>query len=107
MSSRRDIVDLSTISLPTHQLFKPLVIVGPSGAGKGTLLSEITSKYDKFSFSVSHTTRKPREGEVNGFQYNFVSMERFQEMIKNDEFIEYCEVHSNMYGTTKSQISSI
>lgn len=71
--------------------FKPLVIVGPSGAGKGTLIAFITEKFpDKFGFSVSYTTRAPREGEVNGVAYNFVTMDKFKEMIANNEFIEHC-----------------
>ena len=67
------------------------MIVGPSGAGKGTLIAFITEKFpDKFGFSVSYTTRAPREGEVNGVAYNFVTMDKFKEMIANNEFIEHC-----------------
>ena len=81
---------------------------GPSGAGKGTLIDFLTSKFpDKFGFSVSYTTRQPRKGEVDGVQYNFVTVEKFKQMIANDEFIEHCEVHTNFYGTAKSQIAKI
>ena len=89
-------------------MYKPLVIVGPSGAGKGTLLTDITTNFkDKFGFSVSYTTRAPRQGEVHGVQYFFVTREDFQKMIDRNEFIEYCEVHTNMYGTAKTQITNI
>ena len=84
-------------------MYKPLVVVGPSGVGKGTLIKHITEKYpDRFGFSVSTTTRGPRPGEVNGVDYNFVSMDEFKAMIERDEFIEHCDVHSNKYGTTKA-----
>ena len=85
-----------------------MVVVGPSGAGKGTLVKVITDKFpDKFGFSVSYTTRKPREGEQDGVHYNFVEKAKFQEMIEQEQFIEYCQVHDNMYGTAKSQITKI
>ena len=88
--------------------YKPVIIVGPSGVGKGTLIDHLFSLYPhSFKFSVSFTTRKAREGEVNGVHYNFVTKEQFQEMIDKDDFIEWCWVHENMYGTAKSQIRSI
>ena len=84
------------------------MLVGPSGAGKGTLIDFLTSKFpDKFGFSVSYTTRPIREGEVDGVHYNFVTIEKFREMIANDDFIEHCQVHEKMYGTARSQISKI
>jgi|LauGreDrversion4_2_1035121.scaffolds.fasta_scaffold434398_1 hypothetical protein len=71
--------------------YKPLVIVGPSGAGKGTLIGKLTQKYpDRFGFSVSFTTRAPRAGEVNGVHYFFVDHDQFKAKIEGDEFIEYC-----------------
>ena len=82
--------------------------MGPSGVGKSTLINELTSKWpNSFGFSVSYTTRQPREGEEHGKNYFFVTQEEFQSMIDSDEFIEWCKVHSNMYGTAKSQIKSI
>jgi guanylate kinase len=73
------------------QEYKPLVIVGPSGAGKGTLIGKLTQKYpDRFGFSVSFTTRGPRNGEVNGVHYFFVDHDQFKAKIEKDEFIEYC-----------------
>ena len=91
-----------------ESLYRPCVINGPSGAGKGTLIKFLTDKYpEDFGFSVSYATRAPREGEVNGQHYNFVTVDEFKKMIEEDAFIEYCEVHSNFYGTAKSQIKSI
>ena len=88
--------------------FKPIIIVGPSGVGKSTLIKSLTEKHpNKFGFSVSYTTRAARPGEVHGKSYFFVSKEEFKKMIEKDDFIEWCEVHTNMYGTAKSQINSI
>ena len=76
---------------PTRIEFKPLVVVGPSGAGKGTLIKWLNEKFpEKFGFSVSYTTRAPRDGEMDGRDYNFVSMKKFKEMIAADEFVEHC-----------------
>jgi len=61
-----------------HKLYKPLVMVGPSGAGKGTLINELRKVHkDSFGFSVSYTTRKPRQGEKDGVDYFFVTKEEF------------------------------
>ncbi len=83
---------------------KPLIIIitGPSGAGKTTLLKYLPP--EKFYFSISHTTRSPRKGEINGKDYYFVSKEKFLEMVKNDEFLEWVEVFGTFYGTAKSEI---
>ena len=64
--------------LPARIAYKPVVFVGPSGAGKGTLITALMKKFpDKFAFSVSATTRQPREGEIDGVHYNFVTVEKF------------------------------
>ena len=77
--------------VPPRVEFKPLVVVGPSGAGKGTLIKWLNEKYPgKFGFSVSYTTRPPRNGEKDGVDYNFVTMEKFKEMIATDQFVEHC-----------------
>ena len=69
---------LGVDQLPTRTAYKPLVMVGPSGAGKGTLIEFMTSKFpEKFGFSVSYTTRPIRNGEVDGKHYNFVTKEKF------------------------------
>ena len=85
--------------------FRPLVILGPSGAGKGTLIKKLIERYpEHFSFSVSYTTRNKRVEEINGIDYNFVSNDVFQKMTSEGAFIEYGMIHGNMYGTTKIQI---
>lgn len=83
-----------------------LVVSSPSGAGKTTLCSRLRQEFPKLGFSVSYTTRKPRPGETDGVEYNFVTPERFQEMAAADEFAEYAMVHGNMYGTSARQVSA-
>ena len=82
--------------------------MGPSGAGKGTLIESFKAEYgEKIGFSVSYATRDPRKGEVNGVHYNFITKEEFEKMKENNEFIEWCPVHGNYYGTGKKQIEEI
>lgn len=77
-----------------------IVLSGPSGVGKGTVRKELFSQPDTaFEYSVSATTRLPREGEVNGIDYFFKSREEFEEMIKQDQLLEYAEFVGNYYGT--------
>ncbi len=78
-----------------------IVISGPSGAGKTTVCKEILKKLKNTVFSISVTTRKPRKGEINNRDYFFVSKEKFIEMIKKNQFIEWAIVHNNYYGTPK------
>lgn len=80
------------------------VISAPSGAGKTTLLRGVMSSLVKLKFSVSHTTRNPREGEVDGVDYHFVSKGTFQQMIATNMFLEHAEVHDNFYGTSHASI---
>ena len=82
---------------------KLIVISGASGVGKGTVLALAMEKRKDLSFSVSATTRDPRPGEVDGKHYFFISKECFEEMIKNDEFLEYDAHAANYYGTLKGQ----
>lgn len=78
------------------------VISGFSGAGKGTLVKEIFSTYEKeYSLSISATTRKPREGEVDGVQYFFIDREVFEQRIQENQFLEYAQYVDNYYGTPK------
>ena len=81
-----------------------LVVSGPSGAGKGTICKELLNKNNDIKLSVSATTRKPRNGEVHGVNYFFIEKEKFEEMIKNGEFLEYAQIYDNFYGTPKEAI---
>jgi guanylate kinase len=81
-----------------------LIISGPSGAGKSTICKCVMSNDSNLVFSISCTTRQPRKGEIDGIDYNFVSIEKFESLISNDAFIEYANVHGNYYGTLKSEI---
>ncbi len=82
------------------------VITGVSGGGKSTLISHIIKKYG-FSFSISHTTRKPREGEIDGKDYHFIDENKFKEMIEKEHFIEWAKVYGNLYGTSKGEIKKL
>lgn len=81
-----------------------VVISGPSGAGKGTLCKRLKSERKDLNVSVSATTRKPREGEVEGESYFFISEDEFIKKINNDEFLEYACVYGNYYGTPKKEV---
>ncbi len=78
-----------------------LVLSGPSGSGKGTVSQAILKKNKEIVFSTSVTTRTPRPGEVNGENYFFVSKNKFETMVENDELLEHAFVHTNYYGTPK------
>ena len=79
---------------------KFIVISGPSGVGKGTICNKLLNELNAW-FSVSTTTRKPREGEVDGINYFFVTKEEFEKRIKEGEFLEYNYYNDNYYGTSK------
>lgn len=82
-----------------------IVISGPSGAGKGTICNELLKSYgENLEFSVSVTTRKPRDGEFEGVNYYFKEKSEFVKMAENEEFIEYAKVHDNYYGTPKKYV---
>ena len=80
------------------------IIAAPSGCGKTSLVKSLIEDSNNLSVSVSHTTRKMRQGEIDGKNYHFVSKATFDKMIINKEFVEYAEVFGNMYGTTKKNI---
>lgn len=81
-----------------------IVVSGPAGSGKGTVLRELLSMSDDFALSVSATTRKPRPGEVDGVNYFYITREEFEENIKNDTLIEYTEYCGNYYGTLNDKV---
>lgn len=81
------------------------VISAPSGAGKTTLLKGVMSSLVRLTFSVSHTTRAPREGEVDGREYHFISRDNFKQMIAENKFVEHADVHGNFYGTSYASIT--
>lgn len=83
-----------------------IIISSPSGGGKGTLIREVLRTTPAIGYSVSYTTRPRREGETDGVDYFFVARERFDDLIEKQEFLEYAEVHGNLYGTAKSQVNA-
>jgi guanylate kinase len=80
-----------------------VILSSPSGAGKTTLV-KLLSKYKNFHISTSHTTRKPRPNEVENKDYYFVNNEKFEGLIKNEEFLEYARVFNHLYGTTRTPV---
>ena len=81
-----------------------IVLSGPSGVGKSTVIAELFAQRSNIYFSVSYTTRQPRGGEQDGVNYNFVSREEFERMIADDELLEYAEYVDNYYGTSMKLI---
>ena len=86
-----------TTGKSTGNLF---IISAPSGAGKSTLLERLIAEDARVAYSVSHTTRQPRAGEVHGKAYYFVDVPTFKQLIQEDAFLEWAEVHTNFYGTS-------
>ena len=78
-----------------------IILSSPSGAGK-TTLSKLLSKNKKFNISISYTTRKPRDNEINGKDYHFIKKENFKNLIKNNELLEHAKVFNHYYGTSRS-----
>jgi len=81
------------------------VVSSPSGGGKGTLIKRVLEVVPNLSYSVSYTTRAPRNGEVEGREYFFVNPNQFEEMVAAGEFLEWANVHGNFYGTAKRQLA--
>ena len=82
-----------------------LIVSSPSGAGKTTLTNALRANVANLLFSVSHTTRKPRNGEVHGREYYFVDRPEFEKLVQEDTFLEWAEVHDNLYGTSRAEIA--
>ena len=83
-----------------------LVLSSPSGVGKTTLTKKIQQKYPNFIISVSYTTRLPRSNEVDGVDYNFISVDQFKKLIEERKFYEFAKIFNNYYGTLKSYIDN-
>ena len=81
------------------------IIAAPSGCGKTSLVDALLKKSCNICVSVSHTTRKPRPEEVDGTNYHFISVNEFQEMIKDNKFVEFAEVFENLYGSSRQLIN--
>ena len=81
------------------------VVSGFSGAGKGTLMKALLEKHDNYALSISATTRKPREGEVHGREYFFLTVDEFEDLIAKDQLIEHARYVSNYYGTPRSYVA--
>jgi THO complex subunit 1 len=95
-------------SAPLEEDRRSIIIAGPSGVGKGTLVKMLLTKYPKvLEKKVSYTTRTPREGEVDGKDYNFITKEKHSMMRDADEFVEYNNFNGNDYGTTFKQVDAI
>jgi len=82
------------------------ILSSPSGAGKTTLTKKIAEENSNFSISISHTTRTARPNEINGKDYHFVSQEKFDLLIKNNNFYEYAKIFNNYYGTLKKPVTN-
>jgi guanylate kinase len=82
------------------------IITSPSGGGKGTLIREVLRSVPKVGYSVSFTTRSRRVGEEHGKHYYFVSREEFEKKVTEGEFLEWANVHGNLYGTSRAQVES-
>jgi len=83
------------------------VISGPSGVGKGTLRKELFKRIKGLTYSVSCTTRQPREGEQDGVDYKFINLETFTTYVEENKFLEWAKVHGNYYGTLESDVRKL
>lgn len=103
------------MSSKTKQLEEPVeaathtgilfVVSSPSGGCKGTLIQRVLKRLPNLSYSVSYTTRQPRDGEVDGREYFFVTQAQFSQMVERNEFLEWARVHSHLYGTSRNQVA--
>ena len=84
-----------------------VVLSSPSGAGKTTISKKIQQKFNNFKISISHTTRKPRANEVDAVDYFFITKDKFEKKIKNNEFYEFAKIFDNYYGTSKKSVNDL
>eukprot|EP00525_Craspedostauros_australis_P000814 CAMPEP_0198116080 /NCGR_PEP_ID=MMETSP1442-20131203/9441_1 /TAXON_ID= /ORGANISM="Craspedostauros australis, Strain CCMP3328" /LENGTH=285 /DNA_ID=CAMNT_0043773771 /DNA_START=203 /DNA_END=1060 /DNA_ORIENTATION=- len=103
-----DAAQSNDASQVTDLVLNPLIVCGPSGVGKGTIIQRFMQHHDdQFAFSVSHTTRQPRQGEIHGVHYHFVTPEYMQTAIAGGLFLEHAHVHGNFYGTSWSTLEDV
>ncbi|KAH7665542.1 guanylate kinase protein [Dioscorea alata] len=103
-----EVVAWSKVVIEGDDALKPIVISGPSGVGKGTLISKLMKEFPStFGFSVSHTTRKPREKEKNGVHYHFTERSQMEKDIREGKFLESASVHGNLYGTSIEAVEAV
>ncbi len=88
---------------------RPLIVCGPSGVGKGTLLNMLKDEFgpEQVAYAVSHTTRAPRPGEIDGVNYNFTDTATFEKLIADGLMLEYAKVHANYYGRSHVGIEKV
>uniref|UniRef100_A0A914HVI5 Guanylate kinase-like domain-containing protein n=1 Tax=Globodera rostochiensis TaxID=31243 RepID=A0A914HVI5_GLORO len=99
---------LSLNGSPPPKMVRPIVISGPSGCGKSTLLARAMKEYpNAFAFSISHTTRKPRDGELDKKHYYFVEQCEMERMIRAGDFFEHAQFGGNLYGTSKKAVEDV
>jgi len=106
--AKQALQQIPSASHSVPKMIRPIVMSGPSGGGKSTILARAIQEYpNTFAFSISHTTRNPRNGEIPGEHYHFVSKDEVKSMIENNEFFEHAEFGGNTYGTSKKAVSDI
>jgi guanylate kinase len=94
----------------SNMVLDPLIVCGPSGVGKGTIIDKFMNDFGgrhRFGFTVSHTTRAPRPGEVDGIHYHFVTREEMESAIQSNLFLEHARVHGNLYGTSWKSLRDV
>jgi guanylate kinase len=97
---------MTTPSDATGDDFLLLIVSSPSGAGKTTLCTRLRQEFPDLRFSVSHTTRGPRPNEVDGREYHFVDRPTFEQMVRDEAFVEWARVHGNLYGTSRREVEA-
>ena len=113
LSSRMEVLAdtiSSQIQSSGSMVLEPLVVCGPSGVGKGTIIQKFMEELngqEHFQFSVSHTTRSPRPGEIDGIHYHFVNLEMMKQDITQGKFLEHADVHGNYYGTSWQSLRDV
>lgn len=104
---RTDVRKVRSIKMGSKKRGTLVLYTGSSGVGKGTIMQELLKRDKNIRLSVSNTTRAPREGEIDGVHYNFVTREQFEKLISEDGYLEYAEYCNNYYGTPKKQVEDM